>query len=175
MNTNQLKLIINAAEIADFEIDETKTLEDVYEKAYQAMRDYATEKENLDEFEVVEGEFSNHYSHLFAQSKDGTEYECDGQIIDGYEEGGEIVGDFIDQEGKIVLVIFRDDVKRYMHVDTGSVETEEEWVREIEEETNDLEEYFKEGTTAQEAFDEYCRDGKFVEVQRNIHGYWVEV
>lgn len=173
MNTNQLKLIINATEIADFEIDETKTLEDVYENAYEAMRDYATE--NPDEFEVVEGKFSNHYRHLFAQAKDGSEYECDGQIIDGNEEGGEIVGDFIDKEGKIVLVIFRDDVKRYMHVDTCSVETEEEWVREIKEETNDLEEHFKEGTTAQEAFDEYFRDGKFVEVQKDIHGEWKEV
>lgn len=108
MKANQLKLIINAAEITDFEIDETKTLEDIYEKAYEAMRDYATE--NPDEFEVVEGKFSNHYSHLFAQAKDGTEYECDGQIIDGNEEGGEIVGDFIDQDGKIVLVIFREEV-----------------------------------------------------------------
>lgn len=171
MKANQLKLIINAAEIADFEIDETKKLEDVYENAYEVMRDYATE--NPDEFEVVEGEFSNHYSHLFARAKDGTEYECDGQIIDGNEEGGEIVGDFIDQDGKIVLVIFCDDAKRYMHVDTGSVEVEEEWVREIEE-TDDLKN-FTEGTTAQEAFDEYVREGKFVEVKKDIHGDWVEV
>lgn len=171
MKANQLKLIINAAEIADFEIDETKTLEDIYEKAYEAMRDYATE--NPDEFEVVEGEFSNHYSHLFAQAKDGTKYECDGQIIDGNEEGGEIVGDFIDQEGKIVLVIFRDDVKRYMHVYTGSVDTEENWVREVPNE--ELEENFEEGTTKQEVFDEYVRDGKFVEVKKDIHGDWVEV
>lgn len=170
MNTNQLKLIINAAEIADFEIDEIKTLEDIYEKAYEAMLNYATE--NLDEFEVVEGEFSNHFRHVYAQSKDGTEYECDGQIIDGNEEGGEIVGNFIDQEGKIVLVIFRDDVKRYMHVDTGSVDTEENWVREVTEE--ELEERFKEGTTKQEAFDEYVREGKFVEVKKDIHGNWVE-
>ena len=104
MNTNQLKLIINSAEIADFEIDETKTLEDIYEKAYEAMLDYA--KENPDEFEVVEGEFSNHYRHVYAQSKDNTEYEFDGQIIDGNEKGGEIVGDFIDKEGKMVLVVF---------------------------------------------------------------------
>lgn len=172
MLANEIKLIANAAQIADFEIDENKPLFEVYEKAYEAMLDYA--RENPDEFEVVEGEFSNHWSHVSAQSKDGTEYECDGQIIDGNEEGGEIVGDFIDQDGKIVLVIFRDDVKRYMHVDTGSVETEEEWVREIEEETDDLEK-FKEGTTAQEAFDEYCRDGKFVEVQKDIHGNWVEI
>ena len=172
METNQLKLIINAAEIVNFEIDETKTLEDIYEKAYDAMRGYAFE--NPDEFEVVDGEFSNHYGHLYAQSKDGTEYECDGQIIDGNEEGGEIVGDFIDQEGRIVLVIFRDDVVRYMHVDTGSVETEEEWVREIEEETDDLEK-FKEGTTAQEAFYEYVSEGKFVEVKKDIHGDWVGV
>lgn len=171
MNTNLLKLIINAAEIADFEIDETKTLEDVYEKAYQAMRDYATE--NPDEFEVVEGEFSNHYSHLFARAKDGTEYECDGQIVDGNEEGGEIVGDFIDQEGKIVLVIYRDEIKRYMHSWTGNVDTREGWIASIDDQ--ELEENFKEGTTKQEAFDEYCRDGKFVEVQKDIHGEWKEV
>lgn len=171
MKTNQLKLIANAVEMADFEIDEMKPLYEVYENAYEAMRDYATE--NPDEFEVVEGEFSNHYSHLFAQAKDGTEYECDGQIIDGNEDGGEIVGEFIDQDGKIVLVIFRDDVKRYMHVDTGSVETEEEWVCEVTD--DELEENFKEGTTKQEAFDEYVREGKFVEVKKDIHGDWVEV
>ncbi len=74
----------------------------------------------------------------------------------------------------MVLVIFRDDVVRYMHVDTGSVETEEEWVREIEEETDDLEN-FKEGTTAQEAFNEFVSEGKFVEVKKDIHGDWVEV
>jgi hypothetical protein len=104
MKTNQLKLIINAAEIADFEIDEMKPLYEVYEKAYQAMLDYS--RENPDEFEVVEGEFSNHWKHVYAQSKDGTEYECDGQIIDGNETGGEVVGEFIDQEGKMVLVVF---------------------------------------------------------------------
>lgn len=172
MKVNQLKLIINAVEMANFEIDEMKPLYEVYEKAYQAMLDYA--RENPDEFEVVEGEFSNHWRHVYAQSKDGTEYECDGQIIDGNEEGGEIVGDFIDQEGKIVLVIFSDDVKRYMHVETGSVDTEENWVSTIENETDDLEN-FKEGTTAQEAFDEYVREGKFVEVKKDIHGDWVEV
>lgn len=172
MNAKEIKVIANAVEMADFEIDEMKPLYEVYEKAYQAMLDYA--RENPDKFEVVEGEFSNHYRHVSAQSKDGTEYECDGQIIDGNEEGGEIVGDFIDQEGKIVLVIFRDDVKRYMHVNTGSVDTEENWVSAIEKETDYLEN-FKEGTTAQEAFDEYCRDGKFVEVQKDIHGNWKEV
>ena len=104
MKPNQLKLIINAVEIAGFEIDETKPLFDVYEKAYEALLDYAND--NRDEFEIVEGEFSNHYRHLYAQSADRTEYECDGQIIDGNENGGEIVGDFIDQEGKLVLVIF---------------------------------------------------------------------
>lgn len=104
MNANEIKLIANAVEMADFEIDETKPLYEVYEKAYQAILDYA--RENPDEFEVVEGKFSNHYRHLSAQSKDGTEYECDGQIIDGNEKGGENVGDFIDKEGKIVLVIF---------------------------------------------------------------------
>ena len=67
-----------------------------------------------------------------------------------------------------------DDVKRYMHVETGSVDTEENWVSTIETETDDLKN-FKEGTTAQEAFDEYCRDGKFVEVKKDIHGDWVEV
>lgn len=171
MNANEIKLIANAVEMADFEIDEMKPLYEVYEKAYQAMLDYA--RENPDEFEVVEGEFSNHWSHVSAQSKDGTEYECDGKIIDGNEEGGEIVGDFIDKEGKIVLVIFRDDVKRYMHIDTGSVDTEENWVCEVTEE--ELEERFKEGTTKQEAFDEYVREGKFVEVKKDIHGDWVEV
>lgn len=104
METKQLKLIINAAEIADFEIDEAKPLYEVYESAYNAMREYAIE--NQEEFEVVEGEFSNHYSHLFAQAQDRTEYECDGQIIDGNEEGGEIVGDFIDGDGRMVLVVF---------------------------------------------------------------------
>lgn len=173
MKVNQIKLIAKAVEIAGFEIDDLKPIIDVFEDAYMYMRGYAFN--NVDVFEVVEGDFSNHHSHVYAHSKDGTEYECDGQIIDGNEEGGEIIGDFIDQEGNIVLVIFRDDVKRYMHVDTGSVETEEEWIREIKEETNDLEENFKEGVTAQEAFDEYCRDGKFVEVQKDIHGNWVEV
>lgn len=168
MNTNQLKLIINAADIADFEIDETKTLENVYEKAYEAMRDYATE--NPDEFEVVEGEFSNHYRHLFAQAKDGTEYECDGQIIDGNEEGGEIVGDFIDKEGRIVLVIFRDAIKRYMLAGSGTVDTEENWIGRI----SDLE-LKSESATSQEAFEEYVRNRKFVEVQKDIHGDWVEV
>lgn len=104
METKQLKLIINAAKIAGFEIDDTKPLYELYDSAYDAMREYAIE--NQDEFEVVEGEFSNHYSHLFAQAQDGTEYECDGQIIDGEEEGGEIVGDFIDGEGRIVIVVF---------------------------------------------------------------------
>lgn len=172
MNTNQLKLIINAAEIADFEIDESKSISDNFNDAYQCMLEYA--RDNVDEFEIVVGELSNHYSHLYAQSKDGTEYEGDGQFINGNEEGGEIIDDFIDQEGNIVLVIYQDDVKRYMHVDTGSVEAEEEWVREIEEETDDLEN-FKEGTTAQEAFDEYVRDGKFIEVKKDVHGDWVEV
>ena len=172
MNTNEIKLIAKAVELADFEIDENKPLFEVYEKAYEAMLDYA--RENPDEFEVVEGQFSNHYRHVYAQSNDGTEYGCDGQIIDGNEEGGEIIGDFLDQEGNIVLVIFRDDVKRYMHVDTGSVDTEENWVSAIESETDDLEN-FNEGTTAQEAFDEHVRDGKFIEVKKDVHGDWVEV
>lgn len=50
----------------------------------------------------------------------------------------------------------------YMHVDTGIVDTEENWVSEVTDE--ELEENFKLGTTRQEAFDEYVRDGKFVEV-----------
>lgn len=104
MKINQLKLIINAAEIADFEIDESKTIDENYENAYDVIRDYAIE--NQDEFEIVEGEFCNHYSHLHAMSKDGTSYECDGEIINGNEEGGEIIGDFIDKEGRIVLVEF---------------------------------------------------------------------
>ena len=62
--------------------------------------------------------------------------------------------------------------KFYMHIDTGSVETEEEWIREISDE--ELEEVFKEGTTKQEAFDQYCRDGKFVEVVKDSEGNWVE-
>ena len=57
-------------------------------------------------------------------------------------------------------------VKLYMHIDTGSVDTEENWVCEVTEE---------EGTTKQEAFDEYVREGKFVEVKKDIHGDWVEV
>lgn len=64
-------------------------------------------------------------------------------------------------------------IKHYMHVDTGSVETEEEWVYEVTD--DELEENFKEGTTKQEAFDEYVREGKFVEVKKDIHGDWVEV
>ena len=64
-------------------------------------------------------------------------------------------------------------VKSYMHIDTGSVDTEENWVCEVTKE--DLEEIFKEGTTKQEAFDEYVREGKFVEVKKDIHGDWVEV
>ena len=104
MKTNQLKLIINAAKIADFEIDDTKPLFEIYEDAYDVMRDYAIE--NQDDFEVVEGEFWNRHSHLHAMSEDGTNYECDGEIINGDEEGGEVVGDFIDQEGQMVLVIF---------------------------------------------------------------------
>ena len=171
MNTNQIKLIAKAVEIADFEINETKSISDIFEDAYQCMLDYA--RENLDEFEVVQGQFSNHYSHVYAQSKDNTEYECDGQIIDGNEEGGEIIGDFLDKEGNIVLAIYEDDIKRYMHVDTGNVDTEEEWIRSISDE--ELEENFREGTTKQEAFDEYVRDGKFTEVKKDIHGNWVEV
>ena len=171
MNANQIKLIAKAVEIADFEIDEFKSISDVFEDAYQCMLDYA--RENVDEFEIVVGELSNHYSHLYAQSKDGTEYEGDGQFITGNEEGGEIIDDFIDQEGNFVLVIYQDDVKRYMHVDSGSVDAEEEWVREITDE--ELEENFREGTTKQEAFDEYVRDGKFIEVKKDIHGDWVEV
>lgn len=104
MNTNQLKLIINAAEIAEFEIDDTKPLYEIYESAYDVMRQYAIE--NQDQFEIVEGEFWDHYSHLDAMSADGTNYECDGQIINGDETGGEVVGDFIDKEGKMVLVVF---------------------------------------------------------------------
>ena len=64
--------------------------------------------------------------------------------------------------------------KFYMHVETGSVDTEENWVSTIETETDDLKN-FKEGTTAQEAFDEYCRDGKFVEVEKDEDGDWKEV
>lgn len=67
----------------------------------------------------------------------------------------------------------QDDVKRYMHIDTGIVDTEENWVCEVTEE--ELEERSKEGTTKQEAFDEYVREGKFVEVKKDIHGDWVEV
>lgn len=104
MDAKELKLIAKAVETVGFEIDETKPLYEVYEKAYQAMLDYA--QENQDEFEVVDGQFSNHYRHVYAQAKDNTEYECDGHIIDGNEEGGEIVGDFLDKEGNIVLVIF---------------------------------------------------------------------
>jgi hypothetical protein len=104
MKINQLKLIINAAEIADFEIDESKTIEENYENAYDVIRDYAME--NQEEFEIVEGEFWNHRSHLHAMSEDGTNYECDGEIINGDEEGGEIIGDFIDKEGRMILVAF---------------------------------------------------------------------
>lgn len=171
MLANEIKLIANAAEIADFEIDEMKPLYEVYKKAYQAMLDYA--RENLDEFEVVEGEFSNHWSHVSAQSKDGTEYECDGQIIDGNEEGGEIVGDFIDQDGKIVLVIFRDDKIRYMHIDTGAIDTEENWINKITDE--EIEEKFIDGTSKQDAFEAYVHEGKFVEVRKDVHGNWVEI
>lgn len=104
MNANQIKLIAKAVEIAGFEIDESKPLFEVFEKAYETMTYYA--RDNQDEFEVVFGEFSNHYKHVYAQSADGTEYECDGQIIDGNETGGEIVGDFIDKEGNFVIVAF---------------------------------------------------------------------
>lgn len=107
MNANQIKLIANAVEMADFEIDETKPLYEVYENAYDVMREYAIE--NQDQFEIVEGEFWNHYSHLHAQSADGTNYECDGQIIDGDETGVEVVGDFIDNSGKMVLIVFPKD------------------------------------------------------------------
>lgn len=62
--------------------------------------------------------------------------------------------------------------KLYMHIDTGSVDTEAEWINEISDEK--LEEVFKEGTTKQEAFDQYCRDGKFVEVVALAEGGYAE-
>ena len=107
MNLNEIKLITDAVENAGFEFDDSKPINEIYEDAYQFMREYAIE--NQDSFEVVEGEFWNHYSHLHAQSADGTNYECDGQIIDGNETGGEVVGDFIDKSGKMVLVVFPKD------------------------------------------------------------------
>lgn len=104
LKINQLKLIINAAEIAYFEIDDTKPLYEVYESAYDTLRQYAIE--NQDQFEIVEGEFWNHYSHLHAMSADGTNYECDGEIINDDITDGDVVGDFIDKEGKMVLIVF---------------------------------------------------------------------
>lgn len=101
--TAKLKLIINAAENLGFEIDETKDLESIYEDAYQVALEAAEDDATT---ERVPGEFIDHYRSVFAQAQDGTEYVCSGQIIDGNETGGEIVGDFMDQSGKIVLVTF---------------------------------------------------------------------
>lgn len=62
-------------------------------------------------------------------------------------------------------------MKNYMHVWTGSVDTEENWVCEVTDE--ELEERFAKGTTKQEAFDEYCREGVFVEVVEGATG-WID-
>lgn len=63
--------------------------------------------------------------------------------------------------------------KYYMHVDTGDVDTEENWIKSITEE--EIEENFKSGTTAQEAFDSYVRDNIFVEIERDKNDDWIKV
>lgn len=102
-NIAKLKLILNAAENLGFEIDEIKDLESIYEDAYQIALEAAEDDENT---ERVPGEFSNQHRTVYAQSKDGTEYSCSGQIVDEFVKTGDVVGDFTDQSGKIVLVTF---------------------------------------------------------------------
>lgn len=102
-STAKLKLIINAAENLGFETDETKTLESIYEDAYQVALVAAEDDEST---ERVPGEFINYHRSVYAQAKDGTEYTCSGQIVDENVKTGDIVGDFMDKSGKIVLVTF---------------------------------------------------------------------
>lgn len=102
-NTAKLKLIINAAENLGFEIDESDDLETIWLDAYQVALEAAEDDATT---ERVVGEFSNQHRSVYAQAKDGTEYVCSGQIVDEFVKTGDIVGDFMDQGGHIVLVTY---------------------------------------------------------------------
>lgn len=95
----QTAVIANAVR-RGLDIGETEQIFEAFDKAYQFLLD------DVDyEKETVDGEFSNHHTNLYARAKDGTEYNMTGEVWSPDMKGGEVVGNFPDASGNIVLVL----------------------------------------------------------------------
>lgn len=110
MNANILKFLAFVQEDGIEDVNENKPIISEYERLYYIYTDHYKDcyEDGEKKCEIVEGEFSNHHSHLYARSSDGTEYEMDGEIWHEGVKPGCVVGDFLDSEGKIVLVISKE-------------------------------------------------------------------
>ena len=110
MNANILKFLAFVQEDGVHEVDETKPIWSEYERLYGIYTEFYREnhEDGDDLCEVVDGEFSNHHTNLYAMSKDGTEYNMTGEVwYDGIKPG-DVVGDFLDQDGMVVLVVSKE-------------------------------------------------------------------
>lgn len=103
MNANKIQIaVIEKAMSIGFEIEESARIDSAYEASYQ----YLMMEVPDDDKKIVIGEMTNNHSHLYAKADDGTEFECDGEIVSTSTEKGDVIGDFADSNGDIWLVKF---------------------------------------------------------------------